>query len=86
MAGRGRRTLVDKLQLYRSETGCDVQTSLRLKADRLQRKLIAGTNKYIDANATNDGRLCRSAAIADPPIAGQIYPSWWTPFRGLLQL
>ncbi|MEC3863460.1 SEL1-like repeat protein, partial [Mesobacterium sp. TK19101] len=22
-------------------------------------------------------------AIADPPIAGQIYPSWWTTFRGL---
>ncbi|MEC3862068.1 TrbI/VirB10 family protein, partial [Mesobacterium sp. TK19101] len=24
-------------------------------------------------------------AIADPPIAGQIYPSWWTTFRGLFQ-
>ena len=24
-------------------------------------------------------------AIADPPILGQIYPSWWTTFRGQLR-
>ncbi|MEL7096947.1 MAG: SAM-dependent methyltransferase, partial [Pseudomonadota bacterium] len=24
-------------------------------------------------------------AIADPPITGQNYPSWWTTFRGLFQ-
>jgi hypothetical protein len=26
----------------------------------------------------------KTIIIADPPIAGQIYPSWWTTFRGLL--
>ncbi|MEO0924078.1 MAG: hypothetical protein AAFY09_15145, partial [Pseudomonadota bacterium] len=27
----------------------------------------------------------RFPAIADPPITGQNYPSWWTTFRGLFQ-
>ena len=28
------------------------------------------------------GKIC--PAIADPPIQGKIYPSWWNTFRGLL--